>query len=498
MNTNSPTNPSRSFRFNLSRGIFWTRLILFAVLQGYCPGQDLRPVHELMKDLRSDDAGIAGQAIVDLEAYPSSPEIIRALVDHLGDKRPVFVTFRRTSPTDSFTSSGQGSISGLCASLLVRIGSDAVEPLLSIIQKSDRKEGVASYQFLQALRCLGQIGDPRATRSIRSYLVRKNAAMPEIAIESLGLLGDKSAWSVIRMYLTSDDDNVRAAAATAAGRLMGEEAATSLVGMLRDRDSKVKTNTLWVLQLLPANLSVSNAVAKCLKDSDEKVRNAAFYYYQYAGACAAAFPVLLDEYETNANKSKFVVLPSIQKCKDPDAVAVLSTLIKSDDAELADAATWASQQIGDERLVASLVFRFRKSSDNFRTRSLIVDALGAIGSNRAIEALESFKDDPDPGVRNRILHALPSNDTEVGRVSEGPAKALEKTTVVEEKAFGDIQTFITSLTPEGRLGNRKVIFNGKVYAPGDVMYLEFPLQLVKIEKDQVIVSHNGKTYTVLF
>jgi len=70
---------------------------------------------------------------------------------------------------------------------LIELGSDAVEPLVAVLEDRERPMPVRG----QAIRALGEIGDQRAQWPVTSMLRDGDWAMRQAAAEALGTLGDK-------------------------------------------------------------------------------------------------------------------------------------------------------------------------------------------------------------------------------------------------------------------------------------------------------------------
>jgi len=497
---------------------------------------DHADANALIRILDGDDPIAAYECITELAKFPQHPTVIHALIKHLDDQLPLRSITTRSQygagGIATYQFEGPATVGGRCLNCLISIGEAAVPQLISEIKGSDIEEGIASFRFRQVLYCLGGIKDTRAVRPILNYLNRSDAKMKDIAISALGDIGDKSAWPVISRYLHDEDSNLCAQAALAAEKIMGDQASEPLIRLLRSSDAKVKARALLALGRLTPNSKSRSAATLCLRDRDSDVRWNAFYYLQFAGACNEAIPLLLEEIDTDKNKCQSYALDAIRNCTDPNATPAIAKLLLSDHPKVSHAALYAAGQLRDPTMIRPLIRLFERPETRVETQCRIIDVLASTPGDEVNSRLLAFSKDPELRISQRAQRALldrgqcmdpkpapaanqglnhernfqgyasgnpvSGNPTSADPASEAVARLVklldslpEPTPAAWDTLTPLIQELIDQLRIEGRLGNKKVIIQSKVFHPGDELFLNLPLRLESIEADQLRFSFLG-------
>lgn len=123
-------------------------------------------------------------------------------------------------------------------SVLVQIGSNAIDPILDKITDTE----ISSSAKLKLIRVLGDIGDKKALDRLKSIdLTNMVAALKMEVLTTLYRLGENKYKSDIIDGLSSNEESVRRAAAKAMGSIRGVSE-TTLISSLKDSDSQVVTD----------------------------------------------------------------------------------------------------------------------------------------------------------------------------------------------------------------------------------------------------------------
>lgn len=101
-----------------------------------------------------------------------------------------------------------------------------------------------------AMQTLGHIGDTTSRRILERAVSHDTPTVQARAIESLDQIGEIRDPAILIPLLNCDDAHVRGAAIRVLLRLHSPEAASTLVGMLRDRRVEHRCTALWVIDQL--------------------------------------------------------------------------------------------------------------------------------------------------------------------------------------------------------------------------------------------------------
>jgi HEAT repeat protein len=159
------------------------------------------------------------------------------------------------------------AVSSRIAAICIEMGPRTAPLLIRTL-----RDGNARARFWAA-RILGEIRDPRATRSLCDALLDKDAEVRSAAAWALGALADPATAPLVLPVVRDPVWYVRAHAAEALGRIGDPVAVDSLAESLRDRSWWVRRSALDALvRLGPASRP---ALLKTLTSDDPFARDSA-------------------------------------------------------------------------------------------------------------------------------------------------------------------------------------------------------------------------------
>lgn len=167
---------------------------------------------------------------------------------------------------------------------LTNLGKDATKPLISVL-KSDR------FCRDQAIKILGEIGDPRAVKTLIEILGKGEQSFFEIEliVTALGKLGDPIAIKCLVEYLNRADKQVSKAAAVALGKIVDQNTIQPFIDLLREEFARFRkypsldydgqysmTAGGAAKALTMIGQSVVPSLVSALNDDERGIREAAF------------------------------------------------------------------------------------------------------------------------------------------------------------------------------------------------------------------------------
>jgi len=133
------------------------------------------------------------------------------------------------------------SVSARIAAICIEMGPRTAPLLIRAL-----REGTPKARFWSA-RILGEIKDPRATRSLGDALADKEPDVRSASVWALGMIADRASAALVEPLLEDTVWYVRAHAAEALGRIADPNAVPKLGLALRDRSWWVRKNALDAL-----------------------------------------------------------------------------------------------------------------------------------------------------------------------------------------------------------------------------------------------------------
>ena len=152
--------------------------------------------------------------------------------------------------------------------MLLTIGSEAVEPLLELMRYGPPNKQLA------AVKTLGQIKDPRLTRSMLEALQKDSPAVRIAALDNLERIADPTTYPDVEKLLKDGNAGVRTTAVETAARCGGKRAVPELVKALNDTFWDVRRAAAKALGAIGEKTAVPG-LCELVHDPDHDVREAA-------------------------------------------------------------------------------------------------------------------------------------------------------------------------------------------------------------------------------
>ena len=187
--------------------------------------------------------------------------------------------------------------------MLLTVGPEAVEPLLELMRYGPPNKQLA------AVRTLGQMKDPRLTRSMIEALQKDSPAVRIAALDNLERIGDAATYPEIEKLLKDPVPSVRSTAVDTAARCGGKRAVANLVVTLQDTFWDVRRAAAKALGSL-GDQSAVPGMCELVRDPDHDVREAVIAALGRLNDARALVPViaaLLDVERTVRNLAHNVV-----------------------------------------------------------------------------------------------------------------------------------------------------------------------------------------------
>jgi HEAT repeat protein len=221
----------------------------------------------------------------------------------------------------------------------------AVEPLIATLKDEDWIVGWFAAQ------ALGQIGDPQAVEPLIAALKDTEMHVRRFAAEALRQFGDSRAVQPLIAALKDETGDVRCAAAQALGQIGDSRAVQPLIATLKDEERDVCCAAARALGQIGDSRAVRPLIA-ILKDETGDVRQAAAWALEKIGAPAVEplIAILKDE----AMDMRQAAARALGRIGDSRAVRPLIAILKNEAWNVRQAAAWALRQI-DEPAVRPLI-----------------------------------------------------------------------------------------------------------------------------------------------
>jgi HEAT repeat protein/uncharacterized membrane protein YraQ (UPF0718 family) len=190
-------------------------------------------VAPLLKVLSEEDVELRGDALLSINYISQRTGIV---VQATEEQIKIIMSFLRSSDETVRMQSG---------AVLVRIGKQAVGPLMELAKSGDIMARKA------AIYVLGDIGDQRSAQLILDLL--DNEKQPDIemaTVVSLGKLRYAGAVTSLIKKLKSEDWRIRSSAAISLGRIRDNRAVGALVKLMNDDNEKVRKSASEALEMI--------------------------------------------------------------------------------------------------------------------------------------------------------------------------------------------------------------------------------------------------------
>jgi HEAT repeat protein len=322
-------------------------------------------VPHLIALLKEEDRHAVNGAIKALEGI-GDPRAVKPLIELAAAKRD----------EDGLTAN---SLAIDAVDAIEQIGSEAVKPLLSLLESAN-----ASIRR-EAARALGRIGDGSVGPALQELLSDEDADVRETAIVALKDTAKSEAVDPLVAVLKSDDE-VRWRAAQVLGTIGDVRAVDPLVAALADSDDGVSS---WAAVSLGeiGEAGAVEALVHALEDENANVRGPAAAALGRIGDSRAIEP-LIDAIEEGLVKGK--ACAALARLKATQAAPAIIPLLEDENERVRSDAADALGELGDLRAVEPLICALQNEGweHDWSTNRRVVQALGKLGDPRAREALD--------------------------------------------------------------------------------------------------------------
>ncbi len=313
---------------------------------------------------------------------------------------------------------------------LTEIGSRGIfEKLFAMLDSGDK---TVKKSILMAF---GEVGSAEAVPALIKRLTDEDEELCILAARALGTVGSSEATPPLMKLLKSEDSYMKAAAARALGEIGSIEAVLPLIELLDNTDEYVLRWASWSLGEIGAEAAVGPLI-EVLRKGDEDVSWAAARSLGHIGAEGAVEP-LIELLQNKKDSVRWSAARALGEIGSETAVGPL--LDKLDDPFVRRSAARALGAIGSELAIEPLIKMLRTGErtpggpkvlmlgatsikeelgpmirllETEKTRWAAAEALGDIGSERAVMPLIKLLDNDDETIRRAAANAL----GDIGRV----------------------------------------------------------------------------------
>ncbi len=427
---------------------------------------DCKP--ELLRMLDADDARMRADAL-SLLASHSDPDVIAAALARLqDDDRAVRTTaahtlgqLRAKSAVGELlqaTADPEPPVRRMAVVALGRIADPAaLESLVAIVEEQEEND---FWLRRSAIEAVAALPDARATMKLLAWARMESLREREVAIEALGSRDAASVRDLLHELVDDADATIRRAAIGAVGQLGDPQSIPALLGVVASDDSSDAYSASRALQAIRIDEPTTELLA-ALKSDNERVSSAAAVLLGNSGK-AEVVPMLIEAMEQGSLRS-YDAPEAFEALIDDEALDLLEEFSRASQPARREAVAAALQKRGGERSAAILLpmltdteFRVRfhagvaladrvddldldtllniaRREPKFRagvaqalkglsdavprltklaegadvaTQRLVVEALGNVGEEAAIDALVSFARSPLAEVRRQVADEL--------------------------------------------------------------------------------------------
>ncbi len=285
---------------------------------------------------------------------------------------------------------------------------------------------------------LGEIGDMRASKSVKELLADDFVNIRGISVVALGKMGDKESFPEMSALLRDDDPYVRWSAAIGLGELADKRAVENLIQALNDSNVTVVQRVILSLGRIGDGQAVEPLISFLGHEQPE-----------VANFAAAALGELKDE---RAIEPLLDVIKNAERVGRSINVQMIHfytgrkvSYWSIGDHSVRLGAIHALGMIGDQRAIEPLIGLLASLDTNIRASA--VQALGILGDRRTVEPIENIlQEDQDESVRAAAASAL-------GRI--GAAEAVE--TLIRSLRDRMSPVRVSAATALGDIGDERAV-----------------------------------------
>lgn len=254
-----------------------------------------------------------------------------------------------------------------------------------------------------AAQALARLENPESVPLLLKMYGDWSDTTQTIIAQALAQFADKNSLKTFinALEVSNDNDEVRAIAAWALGRIGDQSAVSALQQAIQDEDWTVALNSIEALGKLKATEAVTDLIV-LLDDIDDDIRRYAVQALSRIGD-KRAVNILLNHLEDPDAKVRAELYRTLQKLGDVSAVELLIEALDDDDPIVCQSAASSLQELGADitpTLVTALV-----ETDNEEIRYSLAQVLGQFGQP-AVPNLIEIAHHENADVRSSVVQAL--------------------------------------------------------------------------------------------
>ena len=269
-----------------------------------------------------------------------------------------------------------------------------------------RSEG---YLGAHICRAIGDVGEPARPPLITAALHHTNPVVRARACLALGRVGGDGATQTVIGVLRNDPEaEARQGAATALGRLGGPGAYRALMSGLSDQDVSVRVAAVRSFAVIGDRSAVPDLI-RMLEDPDTGVRDEAVEALAELQD-PRSVPALIERLRDNAGNVRARTARVLGEMGDDRAVEPLVRALREDSyAAVRSNAATSLRKLGASEATDSLLGSLKDS--DAMTRQHAASSLEDLAGEESLPELERLLRSKDPEVRKRVLGILKKMDT---------------------------------------------------------------------------------------
>jgi HEAT repeat protein len=279
---------------------------------------------------------------------------------------------------------------------LVRHGSRVTELLIEQLEADDLEVRQA------AVAALGRIGDTRAVPA----LVRALTSDRELVICAAGALakiGDRRAFETLLGLIGHPDASVRQATVGAINSLGHPAMSRRAVTLLNDPDPRIRESAVKISGYFGYEECIDSLLGRC-HDEDESVRRAALEHIPYLEDNRVP-TVLVESIENGPPKVRASAARALAQVESSVALPCLLTALNDDDPWVRYFAARSIGVHGDQEGLEALA-RLAQTDEANHVRIAAMESLGQIGGTRAVAVLSPLAESEDAELARAALTGL--------------------------------------------------------------------------------------------
>jgi HEAT repeat protein len=320
---------------------------------------------------------------------------------------------------------GDEELQPAVADSIVRIGTDAVQPLIGKLADASPSTRAAAAELL------GRIGDRRAGAPLMQALDDTNADVAAAAAAALGNVGEPAAVRALMSTFSHPSAPVRRAAIAAVNAIGAVETADLIRTALADPDARVRESAIRVAGYFGFAGTVRQIVA-ALKDPVEDVRRAAIEQMPVVDEVDAV-QLLADAIAAEAPRNRAAAAHAMRLIDDPRAGAALRSALTDEDVWVR---YFAATALADPRFGASSADALAGLARNdaaTHVRIAALTSLGAIATDAAARvAAELIGEQDDLAIAAiNVLGGIPglTSHLQLARAARSSRPALQRAAI---------------------------------------------------------------------